>query len=109
MFLKNINTPVTTSAGRLFDAVASLIGLRLFDSLEDFYLESKDYYEKQGWNFVYTNEGLKLLYHRKEGRKNIYKTVSIDYSPTTEDWSSENGIGINKKPFYLFVFQSVLY
>ncbi|MCX6122493.1 MAG: carbamoyltransferase HypF [Ignavibacteriales bacterium] len=28
MFVKNINMPVTTSAGRLFDAVASLIGLR---------------------------------------------------------------------------------
>ena len=28
MFIKNINMPVTTSAGRLFDAVASLIGLR---------------------------------------------------------------------------------
>jgi hydrogenase maturation protein HypF len=28
MFIKNVNMPVTTSAGRLFDAVASLIGLR---------------------------------------------------------------------------------
>ncbi len=28
MFVKKVNTPVTTSAGRLFDAVASLIGLR---------------------------------------------------------------------------------
>ena len=28
MFVKNVNMPVTTSAGRLFDAVASLIGLR---------------------------------------------------------------------------------
>jgi hydrogenase maturation protein HypF len=28
MFIKNVNMPVTTSAGRLFDAIASLIGLR---------------------------------------------------------------------------------
>ena len=28
MFVKKVNTPATTSAGRLFDAVASLIGLR---------------------------------------------------------------------------------
>jgi hydrogenase maturation protein HypF len=28
MFVKNVNMPVTTSAGRLFDAVAALIGLR---------------------------------------------------------------------------------
>jgi hydrogenase maturation protein HypF len=28
MFMKNINVPCTTSAGRIFDAVASLVGLR---------------------------------------------------------------------------------
>ncbi len=34
MFIKNINMPVTTSAGRLFDAVASIIGLRQIVNFE---------------------------------------------------------------------------
>ena len=34
MLRRNLNTPVTSSAGRLFDAVASLVGLRQKDSFE---------------------------------------------------------------------------
>jgi hydrogenase maturation protein HypF len=34
MLLKNINSPVTTSMGRLFDAVAALLGIRMKSSFE---------------------------------------------------------------------------
>jgi hydrogenase maturation protein HypF len=63
MLSKNINSPVTSSVGRLFDAVASLIGLRQFVSFEgqaamdlEFVAASTQTNEHYPWSII--NSGL---------------------------------------------------
>jgi hydrogenase maturation protein HypF len=71
MFVRNVNTPVTTSAGRLFDGIASLIGLRQIVKYEG----------QAAMELEFLTAGIKT-----EARY-IYSLNSNTQSQITIDWS----------------------
>jgi hydrogenase maturation protein HypF len=67
MLEKKINAPLTSSAGRLFDAVAALIGLRQRASFEG-------------------QAAMELEFARREGVRDAYSFVVKDGTPMVVDW-----------------------
>jgi len=67
MLEKNINAPLTSSAGRLFDAVAALIGLRLRATFEG-------------------QAAMELEFARQPGVRDAYSFVVSETAPMILDW-----------------------
>jgi hydrogenase maturation protein HypF len=67
MLAKNVNAPLTSSAGRLFDAVAALIGLRQRSSFEG-------------------QAAMELEFARQPGIRDAYSFGLRDTSPMIIDW-----------------------
>lgn len=83
MLEKGLNSPVTTSAGRLFDAVASLLGVAQkcsFEGQAAMQLEwQADETEIGAWNFSFEETGMKIL---------------LDWSPPVEALLAERAAGV---------------
>jgi hydrogenase maturation protein HypF len=67
MLEKNINAPLSSSAGRLFDAVAALMGLRLGATFEG-------------------QAAMELEFARQPGVRNAYSFVVSETAPMILDW-----------------------
>lgn len=83
MLERAVNSPITTSAGRLFDAVASLLGVAqkcAFEGQAAMQLEwLADESEKDSWNFSLEETGLKIV---------------LDWSPVIEALLAERAAGV---------------
>lgn len=78
----------------------SLIGLRMYDSMQDFYTESKQYFDSIGWDYTFIDDELKLYFTKKDGRKIIRKQVTMNYYPLKDDpWSNDQVP--NPKPYWV--------
>jgi hydrogenase maturation protein HypF len=83
MLLKGVNSPITTSAGRLFDAVASLIGLRQHMNFEGQAAMELEFLTTQ----IEAEESKRIGNYRFEMGVKEISPISNLQSPIIIDWS----------------------